>query len=162
MASVLEDLAPIALSAGHTPQAATMDARLLGAAQAMRETIGTVLAPSEHAQHYQSADAAKTVLGDAEFEAACQRGMRTTDLNAALDEPSSADDTTGHVPHDGSAADQPAPAADTAPAATPPSPAPRRRRPPVQVPAQTAPPRSGRTPALLIVRALGTPVVDVG
>ena len=162
MASVLEDLAAIALAAGHTAQAASRAARLLGAAQAMREAIGTVLAPSEHAQHDQSADAAKTVLGDAGFEAAWQRGVRTIDLDAALDEPSSAGETAGPVPDGGSGADQPAPVADAALAATPPSPAPRRRRPAVQVPAQSAPARSGRASAPLTVRALGAAVVDVG
>ena len=162
MASVLEDLAATALAAGRTAQAASRAARLLGAAQAMREAIGTVLAPSEHAQHDQSADAAKTVLGDAGFEAAWQRGVRTTDLDAALDEPASAGETAGPVPDAGSGADQPAPVADAAPAATPPSPAPRRRRPAVQVPAQAAPARSGRTSAPLTVRALGAAVVDVG
>ena len=157
MASVLEDLAATALTAGRTAQAASRAARLLGAAQAMREAIGTVLAPSEHAQHDQSADAAKTVLGDAGFEAAWQRGLHTTDLDTALDEPASAGETAGPVPDAGSDADQPAPVADAVPAATPLSPAPRRRRPAVQVPAQSAP-----AGAPLTVRALGAAVVDVG
>jgi predicted ATPase/DNA-binding SARP family transcriptional activator len=153
MASVLEDLAATVLAADRTTRAASRAARLLGAAQAMREAIGTVLAPCEHEQHDQSADAAKAVLGDAGFEGAWQRGMRTADLDAALDEPASAGETAGDVPEAGSGADQPAPAADAAPA-------PWRRRPAVQVPAQAAP--AGRTSAPLTVRALGAAVVEVG
>jgi predicted ATPase/DNA-binding SARP family transcriptional activator len=160
MASVLEDLAAAALAGGRTAQAASRAAWLLGAAQAMREAIGTVLAPCEHEQHDQSADAAKTVLGDAGFEAAWQRGLRTTDLDAVLEEPASAGERAQDVPDAGSGADQPAPAADAAPAATPTSPAPGRRRPAVQVPAQAAP--AGRTSAQLTVRALGAAVVEVG
>jgi len=168
MASVLEDLAATALpgpgAAGASGGAAISDAqavraaRLLGAAQAMRETIGTVLAPCERPQHDRSADTAKTVLGDAAFETAWQRGLRTTDLDAALDEPVRASETAGSVPDPGAGGDQPAPAADAGPATAPPG-APRRR-PAVQVPAQPTP--AARDGTLLTVRALGTAVVEVG
>jgi len=160
MASVLEDLAATALAAGRTGQAASRAARLLGAAQAMREAIGTVLAPCEHAQHDQSADTAKAVLGDTRFEAAWQRGLRTADLDAALDETASAGEMAEDVPDAGSGADQPAPVADAGAAATPAAPAPRRRRPAVQVPAQAAPARRDGAP--LTIRALGAAVVARG
>ncbi len=63
MASVLEDLAATALAAGPAVPAAARAARLLGAPQAIREVIGTVLAPCERPQHDRSAAAARTVLG---------------------------------------------------------------------------------------------------
>jgi predicted ATPase/DNA-binding SARP family transcriptional activator len=156
MASVLEDLAATALAASD--EQAARAARLLGAAQATREAIGTVLAPCERAQHDRSANAAKAVLGDAAFETAWERGLRTIDLDTALDERARAGETARPVPDPGAGGDQPAPAADAEPATTPP-PVPPRRRPPVQVPAQATP--AARAGGLLAVRALGTAVVEV-
>ena len=85
MASVLEDLAAAALAAGVSVPSADRAAWLLGAAQAMREAIGTVLAPCERPQHEQTGTTARTALGDAAFEAAWERGLRTGDLDAVLE-----------------------------------------------------------------------------
>ncbi len=85
MSSVLEDLAAIALAQGNAPQAA----RLLGAAEAIREAIGTVIAPCERLQHNQTTKAVRTALGDDAFDAALGQGRRasmdelTADLPAA-------------------------------------------------------------------------------
>jgi predicted ATPase/DNA-binding SARP family transcriptional activator len=84
MASVLEDLAascapPAAdLSAGTAARAV----RLLGAAQALRDSIGTRIAPVEMRQHEETAAAARRVLGDTAFESAFQRGQLGADLDA--------------------------------------------------------------------------------
>jgi len=163
MASVLEDLAATALAARSTsPSAAAAPAaraaRLLGAAQAMRERIGTVLAPCERPQHDGSADAAKTVLGEAAFEAAWQRGRNTADLDAALDEPTAAGETAGSVPDAGAGTRKPEPAAAPQPAAKGASPPPRRR-PAAQVPAQAT--AAGQRGGQLAVRALGTAAVEL-
>ena len=171
MASVLEGLAATELAgrASHATRAARA-ARLLGTAQAMREAIGTVLAPCERSQHDRSAGAAKTVLGDAAFEAAWQQGLRPRDPNAALDEPASAGETAAPVPDAGAAQGQPAPAAQPGPAAPQPAPATapaarspaasrRRRRPAVDVPAQATP--AARAGGQLAVRALGTATVEL-
>ena len=77
MSSVLEDLAAIALAQGNTRQAA----RLLGAAEALRETIGTVIAPCERLQHNQTTMAVRTALGDEAFDVALRQGQL-----ASLDE----------------------------------------------------------------------------
>ena len=63
--SVLDDLAAAAL-AGQPPDAAGA-ARLLGAAQHIREAIGTAIAPCERAGHARSEAAARAALGDAAF-----------------------------------------------------------------------------------------------
>jgi predicted ATPase/DNA-binding SARP family transcriptional activator len=67
-------------------QAADRAAYLLGAAQAMRNVIGTVLAPSERPQHEATAAAARAIVGDLAFDAAWQRGLDVTDPDAALDD----------------------------------------------------------------------------
>ena len=74
MSSVLEDLAAIALVLGRAPIAA----RLLGAAEALREAIGTVIAPCERAQHVQTAAGARAALGEETFGAARQQGLVAT------------------------------------------------------------------------------------
>ena len=70
--SVLEDLAAIALAQGNAQQAA----RLLAAAEAMRVTIGTVIAPCESAQHTATLTGARAALGDEAFAAAWQLGLQ--------------------------------------------------------------------------------------
>src|ERR1700757_3041522 len=74
MSSVLEDLAAIALALGQARSAA----RLLGAAEAIREAIGTVIAPCERPQHLQAVAAARAALGEEAFAAARQHGMLAT------------------------------------------------------------------------------------
>jgi predicted ATPase/DNA-binding SARP family transcriptional activator len=77
MSSVLEDLAAIALALDRARPAA----RLLGAAEAMRDAIGTVIAPCERPQHLQTAAAVRAALGEEPFAATRQQGML-----AAMDE----------------------------------------------------------------------------
>ena len=99
MSSVLEDLAAIALAQGNAPQAA----RLLGAAEAIREAIGTVIAPCERLQHNQTTRAVRTALGDDAFDAALRQGQLapmdelTADLPSAAppEPPPSAPDQAG-------------------------------------------------------------------
>jgi predicted ATPase/DNA-binding SARP family transcriptional activator len=92
MASVLEDLAAAELeSVAGQPAAGqlsgTRAAYLLGVAQALREAIGTVLAPCERREHERTVAAARAVLGEAAFEAARELGLRVPDPDEALDEP---------------------------------------------------------------------------
>ena len=156
MASVLEDLAAAALAVGVSVPSADRAAWLLGAAQAMREAIGTVLAPCERPQHEETEATARTALGDAAFQAAWERGLLTTDLDAA-DEPASevresADLVPDNEPKSATPAEPASPAAL--------APVPARRRPAAQVPVQPAPADgAGR---LLRVRALGTATVELG
>ena len=99
MSSVLEDLAAIALAQGNAPRAA----RLLGAAEAIREAIGTVIAPCERLQHNQTTKAVRTALGDDAFDAALRQGQLapmdelTADLPSAAppEPPPSAPDQAG-------------------------------------------------------------------
>ena len=74
MSSVLEDLAAIALTQGTARQAA----RLLGAAEAIRDAIGTVIAPCERLQHNQTTKAVRTALGDEAFDTALRQGQLAT------------------------------------------------------------------------------------
>ena len=80
--SVLEDLAAIALADRNAKQAT----RLLAAAEAMRGTIGTVIAPCERAQHEATLAAARVALGDESFAVAWQQGLQAPidDLQADL------------------------------------------------------------------------------
>jgi predicted ATPase/DNA-binding SARP family transcriptional activator len=84
MSSVLEDLAAIALAQGNARQAA----RLLGAAEALRETIGTVIAPCERLQHNQTTAAVRTALGDEAFDAALRQGQLASMDELTADLPS--------------------------------------------------------------------------
>ncbi len=84
MSSVLEDLAVIALAQGNAPQAA----RLLGAAEALREAIGTVIAPCERLQHNQTVKAVRTALGDDAFDSALRRGQLASMDELTADLPS--------------------------------------------------------------------------
>jgi len=86
MASVLVDLAATELaSAADGRLGGTRAAYLLGVAEAMREAIGTVLAPSERPEHEAVVAAARAELGEAAFEAARELGLRVTDPGQALD-----------------------------------------------------------------------------
>jgi predicted ATPase/DNA-binding SARP family transcriptional activator len=80
-ASLLEDLASVAV-AGHPARAA----RLLGAAEAIRDAIGSVIPPCDRAQHEATVAAAELALGEAAFTAAQQQGQLSTaeDLRADL------------------------------------------------------------------------------
>jgi len=65
VASVLDDLAAAALAA--QPPGPARAARLLGAAQRIREAIGTTVAPCERPDHARTEAAAREALGDAGF-----------------------------------------------------------------------------------------------
>jgi len=82
MSSVLEDLAAVALAQDHAARAA----RLLGAAEAIRDAIGSVLPPAERPQHTSTVAGTQAALGQEMFETARQQGMRATaaDLRADL------------------------------------------------------------------------------
>jgi predicted ATPase/DNA-binding SARP family transcriptional activator len=64
-ASVLDDLAAAALAA--RPPRPAQAARLLGAAQQVRESIGTAIAPCERADHARTVARARAALGDADL-----------------------------------------------------------------------------------------------
>ena len=80
--SALEDLAALALAGGEPAQAA----RLLAAAQATRDAIGTVVAPCEREQHAGTLAGARAALGDVAFEAAWRHGLLASidELQAGL------------------------------------------------------------------------------
>jgi predicted ATPase/DNA-binding SARP family transcriptional activator len=86
MASVLEDLAAVALARAGSGAGAERAARLLGAAQAMRDAIGSVLAPCDRPRHDESLVAARAALGDA-FDAAWREGAQAADPAALASEP---------------------------------------------------------------------------
>jgi predicted ATPase/DNA-binding SARP family transcriptional activator len=153
MASVLEDLAAAALAAGVSVPSADRAAWLLGAAQAMREAIGTVLAPCERPQHEETEATARTALGDAAFAAAWERGLLTGDLDAAGEPASEGRESADLVQESDLKTATPAEPA-------PPAPVPARRRLAAQVPAQPAP--ADDVARLLRVRALGTATVELG
>ena len=71
MSSVLEDLAALSLARGSPARAA----RLLAAAGAIRETIGTVIPPCEAEQHTRTLAAVQTALDADAFAAAWQEGL---------------------------------------------------------------------------------------
>jgi predicted ATPase/two-component SAPR family response regulator len=87
MSSVLEDLAAIALALGQARPAA----RLLGAAEAIRQAIGTVIAPCERPQHLQTTAGARAALGEEAFAAARQQGAVATLDELTADLPSAQD-----------------------------------------------------------------------
>jgi DNA-binding SARP family transcriptional activator len=143
-ASVLEDLAALAL-AGRAPVQA---ARLLAAAQAIRDAIGTVVAPCEDAQHAAALAGARAALGDDAFDAAWRQGRL-----ASIDELQA--ELTGISP--------PGPAAGQAVAAVPvaAAPAPATARDvAAAVPAGAVPAsRPAAGPEPLRIRALGAALV---
>ncbi len=85
MSSVLEDLAAVALARGQpdaesgpaAAAAALTAARLLGAAEAIREAIGTTIAPCEREQHDKTDNRVRAVLGKSAFTAARRQGRIT-------------------------------------------------------------------------------------
>ena len=81
MASVLEDLAAVCAGTRSAASIARA-ARLLGAAQALRDSIGTVIAPVELPQHQATVTAARQALGAAAFDTAWRRGLLAPDLDA--------------------------------------------------------------------------------
>jgi predicted ATPase/DNA-binding SARP family transcriptional activator len=72
MASVLDDLAAAALT--EQPPDPARAARLLGAAQRIREAIGTAVAPCERADHARTEASARAALGEAAFSSHFQAG----------------------------------------------------------------------------------------
>jgi predicted ATPase/DNA-binding SARP family transcriptional activator len=161
MSSVLEDLAAIALALGRAQPAA----RLLGAAEALRDAIGTVIAPCERPQHLQTTAAARAALGEEAFAAAREQGLLATMDELTADLPSAQD----AVPAETAAA---VPAAETPPAQPPRAgPAPAGDGPavtearPATARPRAAQPAAGDGPAVagpLRVRALGGAVVELG
>ncbi len=150
MSSVLEDLAAIALVLDRAPAAA----RLLGAAEAIRDAIGTVIAPCERPQHMQTAAAVRAALGEEAFAAARQQGLLATMDELTADLPTAED----AAPAPPAPAEAPpakaAPAGEAAPAAPAGRAAPRRA-------AQQAT-RDGAAAGPLRVRTLGGAVVGFG
>src|SRR6266702_772748 len=143
--SVLEDLAAIALAQDCPQQAA----RLLAGAEALRVTIGTVIAPCDSAQHAATMTGARAALGDEAFAAAWQQGLRAQieDLQADLAPPGTA---IGHRPSGQPEAGTDPPAARAG----------SRRKPPADAGKQDA----GSTAAsgMLRIRALGAATVHHG
>jgi len=161
MSSVLEDLAAIALALGQARQAA----RLLGAAEAIRDAIGTVIAPCERPQHLQTLAAVRAALSEEQFAVARQQGLVATMDELTPDLPSRDDAARGAPPQAGPAQAVP-PHATPAPAAavpTPADPADGHRRPaPARGRASQQAARSGTAAGPLRVRTLGAAVVELG
>jgi DNA-binding SARP family transcriptional activator len=155
MSSVLEDLAAIALALGKVRPAA----RLLGAAEAIREAIGTVIAPCERPQHLQTLAAVRGALGEDGFAAARQQGLVATMDELTPDLPS-ADDAAPAPAGPAPAAREPAaaraPAGPAEPAETADGPGPSARPARARASRQTA--RGGP----LRIRTLGAAVVEFG
>jgi predicted ATPase/two-component SAPR family response regulator len=124
MSSVLEDLAAIALALGRARPAA----RLLGAAEALRDAIGTVIAPCERPQHLQTAAAVRAALGEEGFAMARQQGLLATMDELAADLPT---------------ADDAAPAAPAPAQVAPAQQGPARQEPVQQGPVQQGPAQQG-------------------
>src|SRR5262249_7812348 len=113
--SVLENLAALALARGGAGTAA----RLLAAAQAMRELIGTVIPPCESPMHDETLAGARAALGDDAFAAAWQQGTLAPaeDLEAELPAAGPAALAPGPADPASRVPDSPAPApTSTAPA----------------------------------------------
>ena len=90
VASVLDDLAAAAL-AGQPPDPAGA-ARLLGAAQHIREVIGTAVAPCERADHTRIEASARAALGEPAFAELARAGAAEPldDMLASTGSPASA------------------------------------------------------------------------
>ena len=140
MSSVLEDLAAIAIAQGDAGQAA----RLLGAAEALRETIGTVIAPCERLQHNQTTKAVRAELGDEAFDAALRQGQLA-----------SMDELTADLP-----------SAEPPGSAEPNQTAPDQAPPDQEAPDQAGTDKNGasgnRAAGMLRIRALGAAMVEIG
>ena len=72
IAQHLEGLGGVAVGQGHAKRAA----RLYGAAEALRQASGAPMAPSEHSDHNPRRAAARSELGEEEFEAAWAEGRK--------------------------------------------------------------------------------------
>jgi len=143
--SVLEDLAALTLTRGSAGTAA----RLLAAAQALRELIGTVIPPCESARHDETLAGARAALGDDAFAAAWQRGTLAPleDLEAELPA--------------GPGGQAPSPAAPAGSVPTPADPVPAPAGPPSAVPdtdAVAGPPT--RQPAVSDTDAVAGPAAQ--
>jgi DNA-binding SARP family transcriptional activator len=138
--SVLEDLAALALGRGG----ATAAARLLAAAQTLRELIGTVIPPCEGPLHGKTLAGARAALGDDAFAAAWQQGTLAP-----------VEDLEAELPAAGPAARAPGPvdSASRVPASTTPAPAPATAGPVPEAPAPDG---------VLRIRALGEATVSRG
>jgi predicted ATPase/DNA-binding SARP family transcriptional activator len=112
--SVLDDLAALALARGDSERAA----RLLAGAQAIRDEIGSVVAPCENAQHEKTLAGARAALGDNAFEAAWQQG-RTASADELQAELAAAPEPAGAVSPAGTAVPEPAAAVSAASTAAP-------------------------------------------
>jgi predicted ATPase/two-component SAPR family response regulator len=168
MSSVLEDLAAIAVALDRAPAAA----RLLGAAETIREAIGTVIAPCERAQHVQTVALARAALGEEAFEAARREGLAasvdeltadlpsTEDAEAPLARPAQAGPAEAKPAEPKPAEAKPAEAkpAEEEPPSAPIEPSPRATVPRQRVPQATA--RNADGP--LQIKALGGAVVEFG
>jgi hypothetical protein len=95
MTSVLDDLAAAALTA--QPPSPARAARLLGAAQRIRDAIGTAIAPCERADHARTEAATRAALGEAAFADLARAGAAGP-LDAVL--AGSGAHTTAAVPPD--------------------------------------------------------------
>jgi predicted ATPase/DNA-binding SARP family transcriptional activator len=174
MSSVLEDLAAITLALGQPVPAG----RLLGAAEAIREAIGTVIAPCERPQHLQTSAAVRAALGEEGSDAARQQGLAASLDELTADLPSAQDASPPPAPADaGAAAADAGPGADASAAAAEAAaaggaqpgparaagaaPAPTRQVRAEQARSASAPARAPATGPLRI-RALGAAAVEVG
>ena len=130
--SALEGLAALALTRGSAGTAA----RLLAAAQALRELIGTVIPACESPRHEQTLAGARAALGDDAFAAAWQQGTLAPleDLEPEL--PAAAG---------GSAAPVPGPVADAVPISGPADSVPATAQPPAAPGRDAAPAPAGPT-----------------
>jgi len=107
---VLDDLAAAAL-AGQPPDAARA-ARLLGAAQHIREVIGTAVAPCERADHAGTQASARAALGEAAFAGLLRAGAAEPldDVLARYPAPPRGDASASAVPRTDFSAERTAPA----------------------------------------------------
>jgi predicted ATPase/DNA-binding SARP family transcriptional activator len=176
MSSVLEDLAAIALALGKARQAG----RLLGAAEAIREAIGTVIAPCERPQHLQTVAAVRAAIGEDGFAVARQQGLVATmdeltpDLPSVEDAAPAAPAQTGSAvaPAGPGATPAAAAAAGAVSAAAPPAaapalpsadgPNPSSRPASAKVRAGQAARTGGAASGPLRIRTLGAAVVEFG
>jgi predicted ATPase/DNA-binding SARP family transcriptional activator len=166
MSSVLEDLAAIAQAQGNARQAA----RLLGAAEAVREAIGTVIAPCERLQHNQAATAVRTALGDEGFDAALGEGrLASVDELIADLPPAEAPAPATAEPAGAARTAEPGRTADRGRAAEPgrvaepgATAAPVRRVRPKARPRPAGPAADAGATGMLRIRVLGTAVVEIG
>ncbi len=85
IAACLDGCAYVLLAERPAQESAFRAARLYGAAEALREAIGSPLPPSARAPHERSLAAARALLGEADFTAAWAEGRALT-MEAAITE----------------------------------------------------------------------------